>query len=573
MITNTILSKRDSRERILNGVQKVADAVTSTLGPGGRNVMIEQPNGLSPIVTKDGVSVAKSIRLDDNFENMGSQMVIEVASKTNTSCGDGTTTATLLASEMYKNAVHMVDGMGYEPMTVKRKMLSALDEAKEKIQNCIIKIDDDESVRNVACISANGDAEIGKMVSDIISETGKDGIIVVQEGNNLTTTHSITKGMRLDSGFESAYFATPNAEGKIMATYDDAYVLFYMGKISSVQELFPIMQKAVTKGKKPLIIIASDYEAEVLSTLVVNKLQMGVRLCAVKAPGVLEAIKKEKLTDAAIATGGTLISPDLGIKLQDVQLEHLGHVKRVEITSTSTTLIDGDANKELFEQRVTELQSQINDDNIDDYKRHNCRERLARLVGGIGVVKVGGETRSIIHEKRDRIDDAICATREAISGGIVAGAGITLLKIGLEMTGGVVRPNENEAFSDEFSKKIYSPENFGRTIVGFALQSPYFKILDNAGYKSTSEAADIIKHYVDLIGSGKATNTENVGYNVSNWTRSDNLVADGVIDPANVTLSAVTNATSVAALLISTDCMVGINKDSVPTAIPYMPEM
>ena len=563
MITNTIISKNNTRKWILSGVQQVADAVTSTLGPGGRNVMIEQPNGMPPIVTKDGVSVARSIRLDNNFENMGSQMLIEVASKTNSSCGDGTTTATLIASEMYKNAVEMVEKYKFEPMTVKRAMEKSLEKAKEEIRKSVIEIDDDESIENVAKISSNGDEEIGKMVAEIVKETGKDGIVVVEEGNNLKTTHTITKGMRLDSGFTSAYFATPNPEGKIMTTFENAYILFYADKISNVNELFPIMQQVVTKQRAPFVVVAEDFEVDVISTLVVNKLQANMKLCAVKAPGVLKEIKKEKLTDAAIATGGTLISSDLGIKLQDVKLEHLGHVKKVEITPTTTTFIDGYANEETFNARVKELQTQMSDDSIDDYKRHNCRERLARLVGGIGVVKVGGETRSIIHEKRDRIDDAICATREAISGGIVAGAGITLLKIGLKMTG-----YENEFFGSK--RTDITAENFGDIIVGRALQSPFYKILDNAGYKNTTEAKSVVETYISDMKNGVDVSKKHFGYNVSTWKKSDNLVADGVIDPANVTLSAVTNAISVAALLISTDCMVGINKDSIP---PYMGQL
>lgn len=566
MITNTIISKQKTRSRVLEGVQTVADAVTSTLGPGGRNVMIEQPNGMPPIVTKDGVSVAKSIRLDDNFENMGSQMLIEVASKTNSSCGDGTTTATLIASEMYKRAVDMVDNHGYEPMTVKRAITKSLEKVKDEIAKSVIQIDSDEAIESVARISANGDEEIGKMVAEIVKETGKDGIVVVEEGNNLKTTHVITKGMRLDSGFTSAYFATPNPEGKIMTVFENAYVLFFMDKISNVNELFPIMQEVVSKKRAPFVVVAEDFEVDVISTLVVNKLQGGMKLCAVKAPGVLKEIKKEKLTDAAIATGGTLISSDLGIKLQDVKLSHLGFVKKVEITPTTTTFIDGNANQEIFDNRVKELQTQMHDDTLDDYKRHNCRERLARLIGGIGVVKVGGETRSIIHEKRDRIDDAICATREAISGGIVAGAGITLLKIGLKMA-----DCQNEYFGAPPRPENVSI-NFGDIIVGQALQTPFYKILDNAGYKNTKEAESIVSRYVNDIMDGSDISKVHAGYDVSTWKYSDDLVKDGVIDPANVTLSAVTNAISVAALLISTDCMVGINKDSVPVISPYMPQ-
>lgn len=568
MITNTIVSKRDARNNILDGVTKVADAVTSTLGPGGRNVMIEQPNGLPPIVTKDGVSVARSIRLDNGFANMGSQMLIEVASKTNSSCGDGTTTATLIASEMYKNAVMMVDKYGYEPMTVKREMNKSLEKVKDMLKESVIEIDNDEAIENVAKISANGDEEIGKMVAEIVKETGKDGIVVVEEGNNLKTTHTITKGMRLDSGFMSAYFATPNPEGKIMTTFENAYVLFYMDKISNVNELFPIMQEVISKKRAPFVVVAEDFEVDVISTLVVNKLQANMKLCAIKAPGVLKEIKKEKLTDAAIATGGTLISSDLGIKLQDVKIEHLGFVKKVEVTQTTTTFIDGAAKQDIFDNRVKELQEQMNDDSLDDYKRHNCRERLARLVGGIGVVKVGGETRSIIHEKRDRIDDAICATREAISGGIVAGAGITLLKIGLRLSQCL---NEYDKVD---SDKWAASKDFGDKIVGLALQSPFYKILDNAGYKNTEEAKSIVQMYIDRIrNSFDDISKIHIGYDVSKWVRSEDLVADGVIDPANVTLSAVTNAISVAALLISTDCMVGINKDSVPQIPPYMEQM
>lgn len=564
MITNTIVSRKAARERILDGVVKVSDAVTSTLGPGGRNVMIEQPNGLPPIVTKDGVSVAKSIRLDDNFSNMGSQMLIEVASKTNSLCGDGTTTATLIASEMYRHAVDMVEKDGIEPMTVKREMVKSLEKAKDELKRSVIEIDDDESIESVARISSNGDSDIGKMVAEIVKETGKDGIVVVEEGNNLKTTHTITKGMRLDSGFMSAYFATPNPEGKIMTTFENAYVLFYMDKISDVNSLFPIMQEVISKKRAPFVVVAEDFEVDVISTLVVNRLQSNMKLCAVKAPGVLREIKKEKLTDAAVATGGTLISADLGIKLQDVKLEHLGFVKKVEVTQTTTTFIDGSAKQDEFDARVRELQGQMNDDTLDDYKRHNCRERLARLVGGIGVVKVGGETRSIIHEKRDRIDDAICATREAISGGIVAGAGVTLLKVGLKMAG-----CENE-YTDEESP---APVSFSDRIVGLSLQAPFYKILDNAGYKNTPEAKALVEDYARRIYNDEDISKVHAGYDVSTWTKSEDLVKDGVIDPANVTLSAMTNAISVAALLISTDCMVGINKDSIPPPNPYMGEM
>lgn len=562
-MTNTIISKNDVRAKILSGVNKVADAVTSTLGPGGRNVMIEQPNGMSPIVTKDGVSVAKSVVLDDNFENMGSQMVIEVASKTNTSCGDGTTTATLLASEMYKQAVNLVEKHGVEPMTVKRAILKSLEYAKDEIKKSIIQIEDDESIQNVANISANGDTEIGNMVAEIIKETGKDGIVVVQEGNNLTTSHSITKGMRLDSGFTSAYFATPNPDGKIQTTYEDAYIMFYLDKISNINELFPIMKEVLSVKNKPFIIIAEDFEPDIISTLVVNRLQLGTKICAVKAPGVLKDIKKEKLLDAAIATGGTVITPDLGIKLQDVKFSHLGHVKKVEITQTSTTLIDGDADPEKFDARIAELEHLINDDMTNDWKKHNCRESLAHLKGGIGVVKVGGETRSIIHEKRDRIDDAICATREAISGGIVAGAGVTLLKIGLKMAGG---ENAYDGYDDDTG---VLPANFGDIVVGRVLQSPFYKILSNAGYLNTKEAKSVVKFYTDKLSNNEDVSKVHYGYNVRNWVSSDDLVKDGVIDPANVTLSAVTNAISVAALLISTDCLIGINKDSIPAINPY----
>lgn len=541
MVTNKIIAQSDARKAILNGVKKVADAVTSTLGPGGRNVIIERGQGMPPVVTKDGVSVAKSIVLENNFENMGAQMVIEVASKTNASCGDGTTTATLLAYSTYKNCVEAVEN-GVEPMNVKRGILDALEKAKGMVKDRTIAVDSDDAIRNVARISANGDEKIGDMVSTIIKETGKDGIVVVQESKSLDTTWSTTKGVRLDSGFVSPYFAN-DLQGRCQATFENAWVLFYASKMSNINELFPVLNLAHTKGH-PLVIVAEDFDAEVISTLVVNRLKTGLRVCAVKAPGVLEKIKVDFMTDAAIATGGQVISDDLGIKLPNVDESYLGKAKRVDVTLTSTTFVDGEADKERFDRRINELRDEFAAEETNEYQKHILKERIAKLIAGIGVVKVGGETASIIHEKRDRIDDAICATREAISGGIVAGAGVTLYSVGVDLLNGV------------------NKDNVGYQIVGNALKTPLLKILDNAGYLNTADA----KNYISVMDSisGADISEKSSGYDVREWKYHENLVDAGIIDPANVTASAITNAISVAALLISTDCMVGLNPDNTP---------
>ena len=546
MITNTIISQKDAREAILSGVKKVADAVTSTLGPGGRNVIIERI-GMQPNVTKDGVSVARSITLKDNFENMGAQMVIEVASKTNSSCGDGTTTATLLAYEMYKEAVKAVND-GEEPMNVKRGMLAALKEAIGEIDRNVVEIKDEGAVENVAKISANGDTKIAEMVANIIRETGADGIISVQESNSLDTTYSTTKGVRLDSGLKTTSLMFANDEkGGLKTTFENCKILLHEKKLGNANELFPILQQCV-KNQFPLVIVAPDFDADVISTLVVNRLRTGLKVAAVKAPGVLEAFQRAYMTDVAVATGGTMVSDALGLKLENAQLSDLGTAKKVEITPDNITFIDGEADKAKFDAHVESLRSEMNSEGTNESMRHVIKERIAKLIAGIGVVRVGGETRSIIHEKRDRIDDAICATREAISGGIVAGGGVTLYKVGLSLlaNGG---------------------EDVGRRIVGTALTTPLKKIFDNAGYLNTEEAKAIMRDY-ELCGVDGMP--QNAGYDVSNWKFHNNLIDAGVIDPANVTKSAVTNAISVAALLISTDCMVGIDASSVPQIDPNM---
>lgn len=560
MITNTIFNGNEARAKILSGVRKVADAVTSTLGPGGRNVIIERQNGLSPTVTKDGVSVAKSIVLSDNFENMGAQMVIEVASKTNTACGDGTTTATLLASELYANAYRAVD-MGFEPMTIKRGMTDALEDAKKLIGKQVVEVSSNDDLFNIATISANGDTEIGKMVSDIIVETGKDGIVVVQEGKNLETTWTVTKGVRLDSGLVSPYFAN-SPDGACKCSFADAYVLFFAKKMTNAPDLFPILQKVAREGS-PIVVIAPDFDPDVISTAVVNRLRGTVQCCLVKAPGVMDSQKYDNMMDAATATGGTVVSDDLGIKLNEAELSHLGRAKRIDITLTSTTFIDGAADPEKFENRVNELRHMMESESVSDYQRHICRERLAKLAAGIAVVKVGGETQSIIHEKRDRIDDAICSTREARKGGIVAGAGSALLRAGFAVAG-FISDELREAFGIE-SEERFGDADIGHEIVGTAMQSSFLKIVRNAGYCSDD---GIRKYVVDTFNAVR----EDVdggcsmrsGFDIRGMEFTDDLVKHGVIDPANVVTSALTNAVSVAALLISTDCMVGIDADSVP---------
>lgn len=613
MQTNTIKFKKDVRNKILKGVETVATAVTSTLGPGGRNVMIETTNGGTPVVTKDGVSVAKSICLEDNFENMGAKMVIEVASKTNTSCGDGTTTATLLAYEMYKNAAQVIDECAVEPQDAKRGMLEVLDKVKDFVKSSTITVETEKDIRHVANISSNGDTEISEIVTEVINETGTDGIVVVQEGQDLKTTRTITKGMRLDSGFMSALFCN-SIDGKPLCVLENAYILFYEKKINNMNDLFPIMDKVAKKGC-PLFIVAEDYDADVISTVLANHLRGILKACMIKAPGVMENIRKDVLTDAAISTGGTLICPEIGIALADVTLDMLGRADKIEIGTGYTTFIGGKANEEKFNQRVLEIKSMIEDDSITPYMKHICKERLAKLSGGIAIIKVGGETQSIIKEKRDRIDDALCATREAKSGGIVSGGGITLFKAGMVLMENKIPTDSLEFAMELLCSGVEKPEGgnteggttggdnaeggtpeggttegdqneqpnglinydrdsyiskVGTAIVGPALLEPFRKILSNAGISNIPDVATVIEEFKKSADKSKC----NCGINVRTIKYEENLIDAGVIDPANVTLSAVTNAISVAALLISTDCMIGLNKQTeVVNPNPYQMDM
>ena len=510
----------DARQKILAGVEKLSAAVTSTLGPSGRNVILDKKFG-SPQITKDGVTVAKEIELPDPFENMGAQMVKEVASKTNDVAGDGTTTATLLAEAIYREGLKNLTA-GANGMALKRGIDKATDAVTEAIAKLSKKVKSADEIAQVATLSANGDEEIGKMISEAMDKVGKEGTITVEEAKTLESSLDVVEGMQFDKGYLSPYFVTnPDA---MECELDDPFILLFEKKITNLQDMLPLLQ-GVAKSGRPLMIIAEDVEGEALATLVVNKLRGTFQVCAVKAPGFGDR-RKAILEDIAILTGGKLISEDIGIKLENVTIDMLGRAKKVVVDKDNTTVVDGLGKKSDIDARVALIKKQI-EDTTSDYDREKLQERLAKLAGGVALIKVGAATEAAMKEKKDRVDDALHATRAAVEEGIVPGGGVAYLRAQKAV----------EALDLEGDEKV------GANIIARAIEAPLRKLVNNAG----QEAALVIANVK------KATGTN--GYNVRTGEYCDLLKA-GVVDPAKVTRSALQNAASIAGLLLTTDCMV-----------------
>jgi chaperonin GroEL len=512
----------DARNRMLKGVNTLADAVKVTLGPKGRNVVLEKSFG-SPRITKDGVSVAKEIELEDKFENMGAQMVKEVASRTNDEAGDGTTTATVLAQAIVKEGVKAVSA-GMNPMDLKRGIDLATSKVVEHIKAAARKVENSDEVAQVGTISANGEAEIGRQIADAMQKVGNEGVITVEENKGLETETDVVEGMQFDRGYLSPYFVT-NSD-KMVAELDDCLILLHEKKLSSLQPMVPLLEQVI-QSQKPLLIIAEDVEGEALATLVVNKLRGGLKIAAVKAPGFGDR-RKAMLQDIAILTGGQVISEDLGMKLESVTMDMLGSAKTVNITKDETTIVDGHGEKAEIEARVAQIRQQI-EDTTSDYDREKLQERVAKLAGGVAVIRVGGMTETEVKERKDRVDDALNATRAAVQEGIVVGGGVSLVQ-GAKALDGLTGAN--------------SDQNAGIGIVRKALEAPLRQIAENAGVDGS-------------VVAGKIRESEDLkfGYNAQTDEYGD-MFKFGVIDPAKVVRTALEDASSIAGLLITTEAMV-----------------
>ena len=510
----------EARQKILAGVEKLSSAVTSTLGPSGRNVILDKKFG-SPQITKDGVTVAKEIELPDPFENMGAQMVKEVASKTNDVAGDGTTTATLLAEAIYREGLKNLTA-GANAMALKAGIDKATAAVVDSIAKQAKKVKSADEIAQVATISANGDEEIGKMISDAMDKVGKEGTITVEEAKTLESTLDVVEGMQFDKGYLSPYFVTSPED--MECELENPFILLFEKKISNLQDMLPLLQ-AVAKTGRPLMIIAEDVEGEALATLVVNKLRGTFQVCAVKAPGFGDR-RKAILEDIAVLTGGRLISEDIGVKLESVQLTDLGRAKKVVVDKDNTTIVEGLGKSADIKARTEQIKKQI-EETTSDYDREKLQERLAKLAGGVALIKVGAATEAAMKEKKDRVDDALHATRAAVEEGIVAGGGVAYLRAQKAI----------EAL------ELAGDEKVGASIVLRAVEAPLRKLVSNAGQEAALVVANV----------KKATGTN--GYNVRTGEYTDLLKA-GVVDPAKVTRSALQNAASIAGLLLTTDCMV-----------------
>ena len=521
-----------ARERMLRGVDILADAVKVTLGPKGRNVVIEKSFG-APRTTKDGVTVAKEIELEDKFENMGAQMVREVASRTNDVAGDGTTTATVLAQAIIRGVMASV-AAGMNPMDLKRGIDKAVLKVIETIKGMSTPIKGSSEIAQVGTISANGESSIGDMIARAMEKVGNEGVITVEEAKSLETELEVVEGMQFDRGYLSPYFIT-DAE-KMRAELEDPYILLFEKKLSSLQAMLPVLE-AVVQSNRPLLIISEDVEGEALATLVVNKLRGGLKIAAVKAPGFGDR-RKAMLEDIAVLTGGQVISEDLGIKLENVTLDMLGTAKKVSITKDDTTIVDGSGEKSAIEGRVSQIRRQI-EDTTSDYDKEKLQERLAKLAGGVAVIKVGGASEIEVKERKDRVDDALNATRAAVEEGIVPGGGVALLKASRVLVG-MTGDNEDQ--------------NQGIQIIARALQAPIRQIAENAGVEGSI-----------VVGKVMESKDANFGYNAQTEKYED-LVASGVIDPAKVVRTALQDAASVAALMITTEAAVADKpkKESAP---------
>jgi chaperonin GroEL len=539
-----IIHGEESRAAILRGVNQLADAVRITLGPKGRNVVLGRSYG-SPTITKDGVTVAKEIDLKDSMENMGAQMVREVASRTSDVAGDGTTTATVLAQAIYREGVKTV-AAGANPMALKRGIDKAVERATAAIKKLSKPVAGD-MIAQVGTISANGDSAIGELIAEAMAKVGKDGVITVEDAKTMETDLEFVEGMQFDRGYLSPYFIT-DAE-KMEAVLENPVILLSEKKISSMRDLLPILEQVAKLGK-PILIIAEDVEGEALATLVVNKLRGTINVAAIKAPGYGDR-RKELLQDIAILTGGKVISEDLGIKLENVKLEDLGRAKKVTINKDNTIIIDGAGNTDDIKARVKTLKAQI-EDSSSDYDREKLQERLAKLVGGVAVIRVGAATETELKEKKARVEDAMNATRAAVEEGIVAGGGVALIRAAKVLDKfKIFEANEDGESSGDPDEQI------GVNIVRRALEEPLRQIVQNAG----KEGAVIVEKV-------RASKEPNYGYNAATDTFED-LVAAGIIDPAKVTRCALQNAASIAGLMLTTEALISeLQEDGKPRALP-----
>ena len=540
MAAKEVKFEGDARTKMQKGVDILADAVKVTLGPKGRNVIIDKSFG-APRITKDGVTVAKEIELEDKFENMGAQMVREVASKTNDEAGDGTTTATVLAQAIVREGCKSV-AAGMNPMDLKRGVDAAVTAVIAELRKKAKKVSSDEEVRQIGTISANGDLDVGTMISEAMQKVGKEGVITVEEAKSLTTELEVVEGMQFDRGYISPYFVT-NAE-KMFAELEDPYILLHEKKVSGLQSMLPLLE-AVVQSSRPLLILAEDVEGEALATLVVNKLRGGLKIAAVKAPGFGDR-RKAMLEDIAILTGGQVVSEDLGIKLENVTLDMLGTAKKITITKEETTIVNGAGKKADIQGRCNQIRAQV-EETSSDYDREKLQERLAKLAGGVAVIRVGGATEIEVKEKRDRVEDAMNATRAAVEEGIVPGGGTALLR------------------ASKVLEKL-TPENddqrVGMEIIRKALQAPVRQIAENAGVEGSI-----------VVGKLLEKKDASYGYNAAT-DKFEDLVKAGVIDPVKVVRTALQDAASVAGLLITTEAMVAEKpSEGGGGGMPAMPDM
>ncbi|APD51015.1 chaperonin GroEL [Francisella hispaniensis] len=529
MAAKQVLFSDEARAKMLDGVNTLANAVKVTLGPKGRNVVLDKSFG-APTITKDGVSVAKEIELEDKFENMGAQIVKEVASKTADVAGDGTTTATVLAQALLTEGLKAV-AAGMNPMDLKRGIDKATAKLVEELKALSKPCSDPKSIEQVGTISANSDATVGKLIADAMAKVGKEGVITVEEGKGFEDELDVVEGMQFDRGYLSPYFAT-NQEN-MTTDLENPYILIVDKKISNIRDLLPVLE-GVSKSGRALLIIAEDVESEALATLVVNNMRGVVKVCAVKAPGFGDR-RKAMLEDIAILTGATLVSEDLSMKLEETNMEHLGTASRVQVTKDNTTIIDGAGEKEAIVKRVNVIKANIAEAS-SDYDREKLQERLAKLSGGVAVIKVGAVTEAEMKEKKDRVDDALHATRAAVEEGIVAGGGVALIRAQKALDG---LTGENE------------DQNHGIALLRKAIEAPLRQIVSNAGGESSV-----------VVNQVKA-NQGNYGYNAANDTYGD-MVEMGILDPTKVTRSALQHAASIAGLMITTEAMVGEIKEAAP---------
>jgi chaperonin GroEL len=521
MAAKQLIFDEAARQTLLRGVNKLARAVAATLGPKGRNVVLDKKFG-SPTVTKDGVTVAKEIELEDPFENMGAQMVREVASKTSDAAGDGTTTATVLAEAIFREGLKYVTAGG-NPIGIQRGISKAVEAAVEHLDKIAKKVKDKEEIKQVATVSANWDTTIGEIIADAMDKVGKDGTITVEEAKSIETTLDVVEGMQFDKGYLSPYFVT-NAEN-MEAKLEEAYILIYEKKISSLKDLLPILEKTAKIGK-PLLIVSEEVEGEALATLVVNKLRGTLNCCAVKAPGFGDR-RKAMLEDIAILTGGKCITEDLGIKLENLSLDDLGRAKSIVVDKENTTIVEGYGKSSEIQGRVNQIRRQI-EETTSDYDREKLQERLAKLAGGVAVINVGAATETEMKEKKARVEDALHATRAAVEEGIVAGGGVALLRCINAIDG--VKPSNDD-------------ERIGVDIVKRAVEFPTRALADNAGLEGSIVVEEVKRR------------KGNDGYNVSTGAYED-LVKAGVVDPKKVTRTALQNAASIAGLLLTTECLI-----------------